>query len=77
MLEPLQSPTLQMYLGKELTEGLKRQLEGLTLEETRLDLTTKLRLRGRLRRCQLSVQITWSGPEAEALRRSAGESHRH
>lgn len=60
MLEPLQSPTLQMYLGKELTEGLKRQLEGLTLEETRLDLTTKLRLRGRLRRCQLSVQITWS-----------------
>ena len=29
-------------------------------EETRLDLTTKLRLRGRLRRCQLSVQITWS-----------------
>ena len=49
-----------MYLGKELTEGLKRQLEGLTLEETRLDLTTKLRLRGRLRRCQLSVQITWS-----------------
>lgn len=60
MLEPLQSPTLQMYLGKELTEGLKRQLEGLTLEETRLHLTTKLRLRGRLRRCQLSVQITWS-----------------
>lgn len=60
MLEPLQSPTLQMYLGKELTEGLKRQLEDLTLEETRLDLTTKLRLRGRLRRCQLSVQITWS-----------------
>lgn len=60
MLEPLQSLTLQMYLGKELTEGLKRQLEGLTLEETRLDLTTKLRLRGRLRRCQLSVQITWS-----------------
>lgn len=60
MLEPLQSPTLQMYLGKELTDGLKRQLEGLTLEETRLDLTTKLRLRGRLRRCQLSVQITWS-----------------
>lgn len=60
ILEPLQSPTLQMYLGKELTEGLGRQLEGLTLEETRLDLTTKLRLRGRLRRCQLSVQITWS-----------------
>lgn len=60
ILEPLQSPTLQMYLGKELTEGLERQLEGLTLEETRLDLTTKLRLRGRLRRCQLSVQITWS-----------------
>lgn len=59
ILEPLQSPTLQMYLGKELTEGLERQ-EGLTLEETRLDLTTKLRLRGRLRRCQLSVQITWS-----------------
>ena len=60
ILEPLQSPTLQMYLGKELTEDLERQLEGLTLEETRLDLTTKLRLRGRLRRCQLSVQITWS-----------------
>lgn len=68
MLEPLQSPTLQMYLGKELTEGLKRQLEGLTLEETRLDLTTKLRLRGRLRRCQLSVQITWS---AQKQRRCA------
>ena len=56
ILEPLQSTTLQMYLGKELTEGLERQLEGLTLEETRLDLTTKLRLRRRLRPLRLPVQ---------------------
>ena len=76
MLEPLQSPTLQMYLGKELTEGLKRQLEGLTLEETRLDLTTKCG-------CGATAPVSAIGadhvvcPEAEALRRSAGESHRH
>ena len=62
MLEPLQSPTLQMYLGKELTEGLKRQLEGLTLEETRLDLTTKLRLRGRLRGRSLRPGTEAPGP---------------